>query len=605
MKFKKTFVALALSSLVLGGCFLDDDNTPLSAGDVFVLTSNGQLATFNRSEPSVVRTSVQISGVMNGDTLLGMDFRPRDGQLYAIARTTPGNGGRLYTINTTTGVATAGAVLIPAATPTANGPFTTLDATATSFSVDFNPAADALRVISDGGQNLRLFVANATGRTAGETFLDGTTNTSSPSADLSGAAYTNSFDGTTTTRLLNIDTAGDNLTFQNPPNDGTQVVAAPLGVNASGTAGFDIDPRNNVGYALLNVGSSVGFYRIAIPDSTASLTPTPTTPAATFVGNVNVQGVVGIALAPTAAPQAIALDGNTAGTQRLLKFGIRNPNAATATAITGLPSGERLLSIDFRPSNSTVYGLSSAGKIFTVDPDTGAATLAVTLNIATNIVNGLAETPPKRYQIDFNPQADALRIVSSLGSGTQGQNNRILGARLTAGVMNAGVTATDDQLLTAGFNIASIAYTNSFASPAPTITQLFNADSDNNRLAQQGNPLVDPAVSPNTGALTSVGDFRTSVVTDATTTPPTGTFDLTTFNAYGGFDISGGDNGMTLMANRIGNSGAFSLFTLGRAAITAGNPTSANGVSIAAVGTSSGNAEIATSTDIRALTIKF
>jgi len=214
MKFKKKFVALALSSLVLGGCF-SDDNTVLSAGDVFVLTSNGQLATFNRDQPSVIRTSVAVSGLMAGDTLLGIDFRPRDGQLYAIARTSPGNGGRLYTINTTTGAATAGATLIPAATPTANGAFTTLDAAATSFSVDFNPAADALRLISDTGQNLRIFVANATGRTAGETFVDGTV--SDAAADISGAAYTNSFDGTTNTRLLNIDTVADNLTFQNPP----------------------------------------------------------------------------------------------------------------------------------------------------------------------------------------------------------------------------------------------------------------------------------------------------------------------------------------------------------------------------------------------------
>ena len=38
MIFKKKFVALALSSLVLGGCFSDDDNLNLSAGDVFLLT---------------------------------------------------------------------------------------------------------------------------------------------------------------------------------------------------------------------------------------------------------------------------------------------------------------------------------------------------------------------------------------------------------------------------------------------------------------------------------------------------------------------------------------------------------------------------------------
>ncbi|HEX4844215.1 MAG TPA: DUF4394 domain-containing protein, partial [Limnobacter sp.] len=150
MTFKKKWIALALSTMLLGAC-LESDNESLSQGDVFVLTSNGQLATFNRAAPSVVRTSVAITGVMSGDTLLGMDFRPRDGQLYAVARSTPGNGGRLYTINTSTGAATAVATLTAAVGST----YTTIDPAATSFGVDFNPAADALRVISNTGQNLR------------------------------------------------------------------------------------------------------------------------------------------------------------------------------------------------------------------------------------------------------------------------------------------------------------------------------------------------------------------------------------------------------------------------------------------------------------------
>lgn len=565
MHFKKKFVALALSSLVLGGCFSDNDTVSLTPGDVFVLTSNGQLASFNKTAPSVIRTSVQISGIASGDTLLGMDFRPRDGQLYAIARTLPGNGGRLYTINTSTGVATPGAVLIPAATPTVNGAYTTLDATATSFSVDFNPVADALRVISDGGQNLRLFVANATGRVAGETFVDGVV--SDAAADISGAAYTNSFDGTTSTRLLNIDTVADNLTFQNPPNDGTQVVAAPLGVNATGMVGFDIDSRNNQGYALLNVGGSVVFHTIAIPDSTATLPVAG--PAAVSVGSVNVSGIVGMALAPVTAPSAVALDGNTAGTQRLLKFGIRTPNTATATTVSGLPTGERLLSIDFRPSNGRLYGLTSAGKIFTINPDTGAATLGSTLSVATEIVNGLAAG--KNYAIDFNPAADALRVVSSGDGDNVSKNYRIPGANLES----TGTTVTDTDLTLAGvgtgFGIAQIAYANSFANPAPTGTRLFDVDADNNQLLQQTNA--------NGGTLAVIG--------------PIGTF-----NDYGGFDISGGDNGMVLMSNRVLTTGAFSLFTvnLGTGAATAAT-------------VASGTAEIGLgatlSTDIRSLSVRF
>ena len=612
-KFKMKWLALAVSGALVAACGSDDSNelAALPAGDMLVLTATNQLISYDKTQPGVIRTSATISGIPAGFGIVGIDFRPRDGQLYAVARnngmTGVPNEGRLFTINTRTGAATEVAILTPHPTD-ASAPYSALSAAPATFAVDFNPMADALRVISSTGQNLRVVLNAAPTATppvpVGATFTDGDIN--GAAAEISGGAYTNSFDGTTSTRLLNINATTDTLTLQNPPNDGTQVVAAPLGVDATGNVAFDIDARNNRGLAVMTVGGVQGLYNIAIPDSTATL---PTAAAASLVGTLNVPNpVVGLVLIQPAAPQAIALDGNTAGSQRLLKFGIRNPNAATATAISGLPAGERLLSIDYRPSNSTLYGLSSAGKIFTINPDTGETTLAVTLSVASNIVNGLM-TGGKRYQIDFNPQADALRIVSSNGSGTQGENYRIPGTRLAAGSTDAGLTVTDTAL-TAGFNIASIAYTNSFANPAPTITQLFNADSANNRLAQQGNPLAAPPVSPNDGVLTSVGNFRTSVVTDASTNPPMSTFNLTTFSAYGGFDISGGDNGMTLMANRIGATGTFSLFTLARSASTSGNPTAETGVSIATASTVTGTTpEIGSgataSTDIRALTVKY
>lgn len=564
------WLALAVSGALVAACGSDNGNelAALPAGDMLVLTATNQLISYDKTQPGVIRTSATISGLMMGDSIIGIDIRPRNGQLYAITRAAMGVG-RLYTINTRTGAATFVATLAPAATPTMNGPYVALDTTATTFAVDFNPAADALRVISDTGQNLRIFVADATGRTAGETFLDG--NVSDTTADISGAAYTNSFDGTTETRLLNIDTFGNNLTFQNPPNNGTQVIAAPLGVDPSGPVAFDIDARNNRGFAIMTVGGVTGLYTIAIPDSTATL---PAAAAASLVGALNIPNpVVGMVLIQPAAPQAIALDGNTAGSQRLLKFGIRNPNAATATAITGLPAGERLLSIDFRPSNSTVYGLSSAGKIFTINSDTGAATLAVTLNVASNIVNGIADG--KRYQVDFNPQADALRIVSSVGSGTQGENYRVGGANLVAGSTNAGVVATTppDLPLTAGFSVVNIAYTNSFANPLPATTRLFDIDGANNRLALQS--------PPNNGALTAIGTNFSQA-----------------FVSYGGFDISGGDNGMRLLAARTAAPGVFSLFNIDLTAGTAAAATVASGTNEIGSGATA-------SVDLQDLTVKF
>lgn len=72
----------------------------------------------------------------------------------------------------------------------------------TIFSVDFNPVAHRLRVLSDTGQNLRIDVQN------GATITDGDVNLAA-AATLVAGAYTNSFAGTTATTLFDLDAAAD------------------------------------------------------------------------------------------------------------------------------------------------------------------------------------------------------------------------------------------------------------------------------------------------------------------------------------------------------------------------------------------------------------
>ncbi len=74
----------------------------------------------------------------------------------------------------------------------------------TFFGVDFNPAADRLRIISNTGQNLRHNV-NAGGVTLSDTALNYTAGT--PTSGLTGAAYTNNdLDPATGTTLFDVDT---------------------------------------------------------------------------------------------------------------------------------------------------------------------------------------------------------------------------------------------------------------------------------------------------------------------------------------------------------------------------------------------------------------
>jgi hypothetical protein len=217
------------------------------------LTAANQLVAFDPTAPGTVTATTAITGLGTGEAVVGIDVRPQDGLLYALARTGL-NGGKLYTVNPTTGAATFVADLVANPTDTADGnaPFTVL--AGNSFSVDFNPAANRLRVISDTGQSLRIAVetvAGATPATAGATITDLDINRAAP-ASVVAAGYINSFAGTTVTALYDIETNLNVLSLQNPPNNGLLVDVGPLGLDVVGSAGFDIAGGAN-GLALAAV----------------------------------------------------------------------------------------------------------------------------------------------------------------------------------------------------------------------------------------------------------------------------------------------------------------------------------------------------------------
>jgi hypothetical protein len=194
-------------------------------------------------------------------TLVGIDFRVQDGKLYGV-----GNGGGVYTIDTRS----AAAVKVSQLTVALSG---------ASFGVDFNPAADRLRIVSDTGQNLRHNV-NAGGVTLVDTALNyaaGVTATG-----ITGIAYTNNdLDANTGTTLFDIDTSLNQVALQSPPNAGSLVATGKLTIDADSPVGFDIYTtlRNGVAvdnsaYASLVVGGVTGFYRVSLLTGKATLIDT-------------------------------------------------------------------------------------------------------------------------------------------------------------------------------------------------------------------------------------------------------------------------------------------------------------------------------------------
>lgn len=182
----------------------------------------------NTDNPTRIFKNFAIRNLNAGDVVVGIDYRPASGELYGLVNGTSTD--RIIKINPSSGRSSTTFTLT-----------TALDGT--EFGVDFNPAADALRVTSNTGQNLRI--PFATGLTFADTPLAYNANDINGGAtpNIVASAYTNSFPGTTATVLYNIDATLDQLVIQNPPNAGTLVSRGPLGVAIEPTGvGFDIQP---------------------------------------------------------------------------------------------------------------------------------------------------------------------------------------------------------------------------------------------------------------------------------------------------------------------------------------------------------------------------
>lgn len=259
----KALVILALTPAVLHAD--DDRNDDRDGKDrrplkVVGLTSDQRLVCFFENSPERAFKLGAVSGLIGGDTaLVGIDYRVQDGQLYGV-----GNAGGVYLLNTDTAAATLVNRL-------------TVALTGTSFGVDFNPAADRLRIIGDDGQNLRHNV-----NIGGVTLVDGALNytAGTPAAGVTGAAYTNNdLDPLTATTLYDLDSTPDQVVLQSPPNNGSLAPTGKLTVDTTSSVGFDIysTVRNGVTVkiqALASLTAANGFislYSISLPTGKATL----------------------------------------------------------------------------------------------------------------------------------------------------------------------------------------------------------------------------------------------------------------------------------------------------------------------------------------------
>jgi Domain of unknown function (DUF4394) len=135
------FAVPVLAAILLVGCAgaLKHDGKPRKE-NIHAVTAGNNLISFNAGQPQTILSRKPLTGLQAGEEVLGIDYRISKGVLYAL-----GSSNRLYTINPATGAVTqVGQETF--AVPLAG----------TEFAFDFSPTSDRIRVVSTGGQNLRL-----------------------------------------------------------------------------------------------------------------------------------------------------------------------------------------------------------------------------------------------------------------------------------------------------------------------------------------------------------------------------------------------------------------------------------------------------------------
>ncbi len=348
-----------------------------------------------------------ITGITGGQTLVGTDFRPNNGQLIGLGydATTTGANTQVYFIDRNTAVATAA------------GPAIRLELGGSTDNIgfDFNPTVDRLRVVSTNRADFRLNPNNgALAATDGTLTYAGTDANAGATPRVGTAAYTNSYAGTTSTTLYDIDEALSNLVTQNPPNAGTLNTVGNTGLNLSTSNAlvdldiyFDKAGLTNTAFLTANPNGQNfnNLYTLNLANGT------PTLVGAIGLG-IAVRDVAAF-IAPLTQP---ALTGQLAygvAGGNLISFDTGNPtNIRSAVNVTGLGANQVVAGTDFRPANGMLYVLgydatNQQGQLYTLSLTTGAlsaigALQSMGLGTNANVIG-----------FDFNPAADRIRIVSA------------------------------------------------------------------------------------------------------------------------------------------------------------------------------------------------
>lgn len=228
-----------------------------------LVQGSNTLVRFSSATPGSIET-LTVNGIVTGETLRGIDFRPATGQLYGMATDVTGAQVRLYVIIPATGLATGFAPVVTVPTP------------GTQWGMSFNPVPDRIRLVNSNGENIRINPNNAV-LAGNDTDL---TSPVAPPPIVDAVAYDRQFPGATQTTLFAINRATNSLAVQGGlngavppgPNGGSITDVGSLGIvlNAGSATALEVT-SNGILFAALRTAGTNGLYTINRSTGAATL----------------------------------------------------------------------------------------------------------------------------------------------------------------------------------------------------------------------------------------------------------------------------------------------------------------------------------------------
>jgi hypothetical protein len=199
-----------------------------------------ELIAFNSASPQGARIIGAVKGLTGGDSLVGIDYRPKNRLLYGVGKT-----GTVYRLDDRTAAATSVGKL-------------SRKLEGGSFDIDFTPAGDQLRIISDIGQNLRQ-PFGATGP-SGATVAEGKLtrkNVTAMAYDAGG-------------RLIDIDSAKAQLVVQDPATGKLTDLGKPGAFPTMSSLSNGLDIARGVAIAVVNLNHVHTLFSVDVTKGTAT-----------------------------------------------------------------------------------------------------------------------------------------------------------------------------------------------------------------------------------------------------------------------------------------------------------------------------------------------